>query len=225
MKWFLERIMGRAVCFAGGGGGAERIITDDMKASAEVAAEQWNRYQDFYVPFEKKFMDDVTRDPAQTEATLKGQVNADMMQAASKVAPVDPVRGMPALSPSAMTKGLSKGFGTARTAAVNQQQTGLNTAIAMGRGQAVQAMTTQQQLAEQSGQTALQESINSAQNDMANRGAMFKGIGMAAGLAGSATSSALAAPVAAPGAGVGGTHGFFGSPSIGVTYQNPYYSG
>lgn len=166
------------------GGGAERIITDDMKASAEVAAEQWNRYQDFYVPFEKEFMADVTKDPAQTESTLKGQVNADMMQAAAKTAPVDPVRGMPALSSGAMTKGLSKGFGTARTAAVDQQQQGLNTAIAMGRGQAVQAMTTQQQLAEQSGQTALQESISSAQNDMASRGAMFKGIGMAAGLAG-----------------------------------------
>ena len=63
-----------------GGGGAERIITEDMRAAAEVATSQWTDYQTRFVPFENKFKADMERDPSTQQAALRGKVNADLAQ-------------------------------------------------------------------------------------------------------------------------------------------------
>ncbi|MGL4678616.1 MAG: hypothetical protein ACRCWC_04450, partial [Plesiomonas shigelloides] len=165
MLWFLERVMQRAVCCKSSGGGVERIITDDMRASAEVSASQWNDYQTRFAPFEQKFMNDVTRGAENTTDKIQGQVNADVQQKiAAKSGPqagFDPSRGS-AISTSAIGKGLAAGNVQAQKAVTDQQAQHLSTVVGMGRGQAVEAVGTMSDLAESSGKAALTRSIADA---------------------------------------------------------------
>lgn len=171
----------------GGGGSVERIITDDMRASAEVSAAQWNDYQTRFAPFEQKFMDDVTRDQAGTLNKIQGQTNADLQQkvAASSgpQAGFDPSRGS-TVSASAVAKGLSAGFTEAQKGVNDQQAQNLATVVGMGRGQAVDAVGTMSDLAASSGQAALTRSIADATESMNERGATMSLIGSGLGAAG-----------------------------------------
>ena len=169
------------------GGSVDRIITDDMRASAEVSAEQWNDYQDRFAPFEGKFMDDVLRDTTDTKNKIQGQTNADMMQAvASKTGPTagfDPSRGS-AVSTSAIGKGLSTGMTQAQAVVGNQQVNNLNTVIGMGRGQAIDAVGTMRDMASVSGEVALKRAETDAVSSMNERGATMSLIGSGLGAAG-----------------------------------------
>jgi len=56
------------------GGSSKPIITEDMRAAAEVATSQWNDYQTRLRPFEDKFAADMTRDPSTQQAALRSKV-------------------------------------------------------------------------------------------------------------------------------------------------------
>lgn len=126
----------------GGGGGSsapQRIITDDMHAAAQVATEQWNDYQTRFAPFENKFIESATKDPAIKTSAMQGMTNADIAQQVGKV-PMAP-------SPMALHRISQSGgsaTGNAQTnaalAAKTGQVQGLQTSVAMGRGQAVDAV-------------------------------------------------------------------------------------
>lgn len=186
MRWSCERCMTGSVCFKGDSGSVDRIITDDMRASAEVSAAQWNDYQDRFAPFEQKFMDDVLRDTKDTQNKIQGQTNADVMQAmASKTGPVagfDPSRGS-TVSTSAIAKGLSTGMTQAQAAVGNQQVNNMNTVIGMGRGQAIDSVGTMSDLASVSGDVALKRAEADATSSMNERGANMSMIGAGLGAA------------------------------------------
>lgn len=191
MLWFLDRIMQRCVCYKSGGD-VKPIITEDMRASAEVSSAQWNDYQIRFAPFEQRFMDDVTRDTGTTSKAIQGQVNADLQQKmASKTGPVaghDPSRGG-ALPTTSIAKGLSAGQTQALAAVENQKAQNLNTVVGLGRGQAVDAVSGMSDLAVSSGQTALSRAVSDATDSMNERGATMQLIGQGLGVAGAAGSS------------------------------------
>lgn len=182
-----DRIARVQVHYKDTGGGVERVITDDMRASAEVSAGQWNDYQTRFAPFEQKFMDDVTRDQGATLNKIQGQTNADLQQQIAKsstpAAGVDPSRG-PAISTAAVAKGLSTGFTEAQAGVGNQQAQNLETVVGMGRGQAVDAVGTMSDLAASSGQAALTRTIADASDSMNERGAIMQLAGQGLGVAG-----------------------------------------
>ena len=181
-----DRLCRVMVCYKSDGD-VKPTITEDMRASAEVSAAQWNDYQTRFAPFEQKFMDDVTRDSGNTLNTIKGQVNADLQQkvAASggPTAGFDPSRG-DGMSVTAVGKGLSAGFNAAQKGVGDQQVQNLNTVVGMGRGQAVEAVGGLSDLAVSSGQTALTRSISDATESMNERGARMQLAGQALGTAG-----------------------------------------
>lgn len=191
MLWFLDRIMQRCVAHKGSSE-VKREITDDMRASAEVSAAQWNDYQTRFAPFEQKFMDDVTRDTGNTLDSVQGRTNADVQQKmatqSSPQAGLDPSRGS-TLSTSATGKGLAAGFVAGQKGVEDMQTQNLATVVGMGRGQAVDAVGTMSDLAVSSGQTALNRQISDATESMNERGATMQLIGQGLGAAGAVGSN------------------------------------
>jgi hypothetical protein len=228
MKWFLEKVFERSICYKGGGSGkAERIITDDQVAMAEVAAEQWNDYQKRYVPFENKFIEEANKPGETRQQAVRGMVNADIQQQVARVEPVNPNRGM---SPGdeidrAAAKAKAAGFVDGTENAIDAEAQGLGTVVALGRGQQVEAMQGLTEQASTSGQVANAKMMNEVNSSINERGRVMGNVGSAMGMAAAAVKGGMSSPVDAPGAGTGGTYGKFGSPSVGVEYNNPYYAG
>lgn len=171
------------MCGGGEGGGALRIITDDMVAAAEIGVRQWNDYQTRMVPFENKFIQDVTRDPGVTSDKVQGMVGADMAQKTSPAAiTVNPIHsGAP---PVVTGRSLATGMTDARQGALDRTAQGMGTAVAMGRGQQVEALNGMTDLAATSGQIASQKAITDSQVAIKNRGDTFGMIGTAIGAGG-----------------------------------------
>lgn len=161
MMWTFERMFGRAICFKGGGGGATRIITDDMVAEAEVATKEWNRYVTDHLPMERLFVADKTAGNEQDQFALRGQINADLAQAAKGLGTVSAgANPQQTLTGKAVAgAGLAKQAAGALTdvtqKAEDREVQDLGTVVAMGRGQAVEAQEGIGGLAESSAQAAL----------------------------------------------------------------------
>lgn len=217
MNWPGERVH---VCYKSSGGGGARIITDDMRAAAEVATKQWNDYQSRFVPFEKKFIADmVGRDDTEK---LQGIVGADIAQKVR--APKDPrTAGLP--SSGAVDQAITGGLTDARAGALDRKAKGMDTVVAMGRGQQTEALNGLTEQAITSGQVASSRAATATRAATAERGQTFGLIGSGLGVVGAVGSNMNRPPVNAPGARVDRTYGEFGSPEVGVEYINPYYSG
>ena len=195
------------VHFKAGSSGPTRIITEDMKAAAEVATKQWNDYQTRFSPFENKFIADVNKDPAADNAKVQGMVNADLAQKAPAPA-VNPIKGM---APPTTGRALAAGLTDAAAGAQDRRAQGLGTVVAMGRGQQVEALNGMTDQAITSGMVANQKAITDSRVETAERGQTFgmigSGLGAASGVA--ANYSSAAKPVAsyevAPGQAAGPT--------------------
>ena len=193
MLWFLDRMMQRCVAYKSSGGGAERIITEDMRAAAEVATEQWNDYQSRFAPFENKFKADMEKDPTTQQAALRGKVSADLAQKAATAVAIpagaDPTKALTAsaINRNEVGKAAASGSASVTQGALNRQAQGLNTVVAMGRGQATDALQTQSALAESSAQAALTDAKTNMQDRWANEAMtaslISKGVGAAGGVA------------------------------------------
>lgn len=194
MKWFIDRILARAVCFKGGGGGAQRIITEDQVAAAEVAAKQWNDYQTRYVPFEKKFIEQQGQPVEGKQATGRGMVNADLQQNIAKVPPINPNLGMAYTGsvPITSAKARAGGMADVSQGAVDGQTQGLSTVVALGRGQQVEALQGISEQAATSGQIANAKMLNDVESGINERGRIMGNVGSAVGMAAGAAKAGMA---------------------------------
>lgn len=169
------------VNFKGGGGGPTRIITEDMKAAAEVATKQWNDYQTRFAPFENKFFEDITKDSSVVAGKVTGMTNADLAQKNAKAA-LNPNQIMPGASKfAAQGSGMAAGALGAQNLAKKQQVEGLQTSVAMGRGQAIDSVKSMTDRAIQSSQIAQEKQRNDIEMDSARSAMAWNTAGSMAG--------------------------------------------
>jgi len=157
----------------GGGGGSTTIEdTASQKALASIAARRFNLYQQYYVPLENQFIQDVfsMADPTAYE-NVSGFVNAlqqpqfqqarrDMERAAFAQG-VDPTsgqyRGTTAAMGQAQARGMGIGTAEALSGQTDRYYQGLQNIIAMGQGQAGQAIAGLSDVGELAGKRAAAE--------------------------------------------------------------------
>lgn len=137
----------------GGGGSAQIKETADEREMARIAAEQWNIYQQHYVPLENFYMQKVfeTRSPAQygaarsmAQAEYSDAFAPEMQKYQGGLVQrgANPNSGAfesPALE-KAYAASVGKGMANAQIANTNRFYRGLEGVIAMGRGQSGSAM-------------------------------------------------------------------------------------
>jgi hypothetical protein len=194
MKWTFCRVCDfyAVARFKGAGGGAQRIITDDMREEAKIATEEWNRYVSDHLPMEQKFIAAKTKGTEVQQSGLRGQVNADIAQAAKGgltiPAGADPSQSFMKQA-GAMTS-LAKTTAGALTDVTQKAQDreiqDLGTVVAMGRGQAVEAQGGISGLAESSAASALTKARSEQQARFAEEQGQAKliGSGLNAAMAG-----------------------------------------
>lgn len=140
---------------SGGGGSTEIKDTASQKKLAEIAARRFNLYQQYYVPLENQFIADVysMMDPSAFQS-VEGLVSAVMQpefQAARRnleqqafAQGMDPTSGQYQARASEMQQAQAQGMGRGVAQGLSQQvdryYQGMQNIVAMGQGQAGQAM-------------------------------------------------------------------------------------
>ncbi len=180
----------------GGGGSTQIKDSASQKALASIAAQRFNLYQQYYVPLENQYMSDVfaMKSPAAFK-DVEGFVNAvqqpefqrgrrEMQQRAFAMG-ADPTSGQYQAAASAMTQaqatGMGRGTAEALSGQVDRYYQGMQNIIAMGQGQAGQAMAglgDVASLAQQRSQAIAQESLG---RYTSNLGALGTGAGLGYG--------------------------------------------
>jgi hypothetical protein len=175
-------------------GGGDTSIPDNPyeDALSNISKAKWNDYKSRYIPFENKWIADVTADPTARIRTVEGQTNANMEQQTSSMTnpqAINPNTGA-FKSNQAMSKvgeATGEAVGEAGQSAKNMQVQGEEAAVALGRGDSTNAEISYGNLA----QNASQNAINTAYTDFGNMASMSQGIGQAAGMGVSALSPLL----------------------------------
>lgn len=140
---------------SGGGGSTEIKDTASQKKLAEIAARRFNLYQQYYVPLENQYMSDVfsMMDPSAFKS-IEGFVTALQqpefqsarrnMQQQAFARGMDPTSGQyqarAAQMQQAQAEGMGRGTAEALSGQVDRYYQGMQNIIAMGQGQAGQAM-------------------------------------------------------------------------------------
>ena len=130
---------------SGGGGSGKIKDTEAQKALASIAAKRFNLYQQFYVPLENQFMSSVFEMTSpESFQNVEGYINALQqpefqaarrnMQQAAFTSGVDPTSGQ------YQARGMSQGAAEGLSAQLDRYYQGMQNIIAMGQGQAGQAM-------------------------------------------------------------------------------------
>jgi len=170
-------------CCGGGGGSTSVPETPYEIELANISKAKWADYKSRYIPFENKWISDVTQDPTARAAKVEGETNANMAQQAQNMtspSAIDPNTGA-VKSGRAMSK-VGEASGEAEAsggqAARNQQVAGEEAAVALGRGTSSNAELGYGNLAA----NASQQAINTSYNDFRDMAAMSQGIGQAAGM-------------------------------------------
>jgi len=178
---------------SGGGGSTKIKDTKAQKALASIAAQRFNLYQQYYVPLENQYMSDVfaMKSPAAFE-NVEGFVNAlqqpefqagrrQMQQRAFSMG-ADPTSGQYQAAASQMqqaqAQGMGRGTAEALSGQVDRYYQGMQNIIAMGQGQAGQAMSGLGDV----GALGLERSKAIASRDMSSYTSGLGAIGTAAGL-------------------------------------------
>ena len=166
-----------------GGGTPEHEETPYEIALANISKQKWQDYKQRYIPFENKWIADVTQDPTARIEAVEGQTNANMAQQANAMTnpqAIDPNTGA-VKSGRAMSKigeATGKAIAEGGQAAKNRQVAGEEAAVALGRGTSTNAELGYGTLA----QNASQEAINTSYNDFRDMSSLGHGIGQAAGM-------------------------------------------
>lgn len=141
---------------SGGSGSTTIKDTAQQKALASIAAQRYNLYQQYYVPLENQFMSDVYNIISpESFQSVEGFVTAMQqpeMQAGRRQlqqqafqAGVDPQSGQYQARAEQMTQaqaaGMGRGTAEALSGQVDRYYQGMQNIIAMGQGQAGQAMS------------------------------------------------------------------------------------
>ena len=178
---------------SGGGGSTEIKDTPAQKKLASIAAQRFNLYQQYYVPLENQFMSDVAgmMDPTAFE-NVEGFVNAlqqpefqaatrNMQQQAFAMG-ADPTSGQYQARASQMQQAQARGMGLGTSQALSGQvdryYQGMQNIIAMGQGQAGQAIAGLADV----GSLAQQRAAAEAKTSFSNYLGRQQAIGSAAGL-------------------------------------------
>lgn len=153
-----------------GGGGGEIEETQAEKDHAQVAAEQWNDYQTRFVPFENKYIADVTGDPSIKADVVGGRVNADIAAQNSGAIPVGGINKVNAIASGYDTPKMAaagaKAMVDAGTRTRDTQVQGMLSAVNIGRGQASSAIDSMGAIAGNAADEA-QTNASAAYNDQA----------------------------------------------------------
>lgn len=176
-----------------GGGSTEIKDTASQKALASIAAQRYNLYQQYYVPLENQYMSDVfaMKSPAAFK-DVAGFVNAiqqpefqagrRQMQQQAFAMGADPTSGQyqarAAQMQQAQAAGMGRGTAEALSGQVDRYYQGMQNIIAMGQGQAGQAMAGLGDV----GALGLDRAKSIAQQGMSRYQSALGGLGTAAGL-------------------------------------------
>lgn len=182
---------------SGGGGSTEIKDTPAQKALASIAAKRFNLYQQYYVPLENQFMSDVASmmDPAAFE-NVEGFVTAiqqpefqaarrNMQQQAFAMG-ADPTSGQYQGRASQMQQAQARGMGLGTTEALSGQvdryYQGMQNIVAMGQGQAGQAIAGLGDVANIAQQRAAAEAKTSFSNYLGRQQLIGSAVGTGVGL-------------------------------------------
>ncbi|MBM7455163.1 hypothetical protein HNR62_001023 [Oceanisphaera litoralis] len=199
----------------GGGGGSNEVReTAQQQAAAEVAAKQWNMYQQELKPFENLFMDKVSDlNKGQEYDQLAGEAGLGYASSFGKArsqagdelaaAGVDPTSGkyqsiMDELTGDQMV-GQADTVARAQTSQQDKYVAGLKDIAAIGQGQKAEAMQGYQNISAMAHNKASAEAQMAHQKKLSSRAATA---GLVGSLAGAATSYGLGqakAPAMSPG--------------------------
>ena len=173
-----------------GGGSSEAKETSEQKELGKVAAEEWNRNQDVFVPMQNEYIkyansmgDEVFYNKVADDTSLAFNKNfGEAQQQTDKnlaAAGVDPTSGKAASAQSELIESRLANENQATSQGQHDQTqayTGsLANVAAMGRGQQTQAINSLQDVASASGQRARNDAINKA-NEVSPVGAAL-GVG------------------------------------------------
>lgn len=163
-----------------GGGSNEIPQTEQDRALAEKAAEEYKIYREKYQPVMQKFIEDeVYFDPA-VEDKLAGQTNADVMQKFSgATGMIDPATGQ--VSGGAGTVAADAQVKT-RQAVRNMRVKGMAGMAEMGRTGATDVNTSMANLAKDSTKAAIDSGKASFESDVAKENATTSAMGSAGGM-------------------------------------------
>jgi hypothetical protein len=182
---------------SGGGGSTEIKDTASQKALASIAAQRFNLYQQYYRPLENEFMSQVAamKDPSAFES-VEGYVNAlqqpefqaaraNMQQQAFAMG-ADPTSGQYQARASQMQQAQARGMGLGTTEALSGQvdryYQGMQNIIAMGQGQAGQAISGISEVGKLAQQRGIAEAKQSFQKGQAGQAVIGQGLGFGTGL-------------------------------------------
>lgn len=162
----------------GKGGGIE--VTDEERANAEVAAENWNHYVTDLKPAVEDYVSDVRGDVSGRVEKGKGMGNADLMQ---KV-------GSPRLNPNKAGSGVADKVMTAKSGMELAVTSGVNALHAAdlqgvldaGKGKASTARAGMADIASLAAREALNENELDYNSDVSTGRTIASGVGMAAGM-------------------------------------------
>jgi len=164
--------------------------TSQQIALSKVATEQWNRYQDVFVPHTNAYLKDVAGFNAKTgkfepireeikQGKVSGQINATLAQnTPTTAAPgVDPSRGNYVVGNPDAAKAAAKVQVKGVQSAKDRQITEMMKAVTLGRGQADESQSGMGDLAKQ----AVEDQISDVNAARQTQNAITSSIGTAAG--------------------------------------------
>jgi hypothetical protein len=182
---------------SGGGGSTEIKDTKAQKALASIAAQRFNLYQQYYKPLENEFIANVAamKDPEAFES-VEGFVNAQQQpqfQAARKqmqqqlfAQGQDPTSGQYQALAGQMQQAQARGMGLGTTEALSGQldryYQGMQNIVAMGQGQAGQAISGISDVGALAQKRAISEAQSSFQRNQGTQSILGSAIGTGAGL-------------------------------------------
>lgn len=182
---------------SGGSGSTTIQDTAQQKALASIAAQRYNLYQQYYVPLENEYIKNIQAmtDPAAFES-VEGYVTAmqqPQMQAArvgldqqAFQRGIDPQSGQYQARAEQLSRGQARGMGLGTAEALSGQvdryYQGLQNVIAMGQGQAGQAVAGMADVAELGQRRAISEAQSAFTRGQAQQSIIGTGLGFGAGL-------------------------------------------
>ena len=180
-----------------GGGSTTIKDTKSQKALASIAAKRFNLYQQYYVPLENQFMSDVAGmvDPTAFES-VEGFVNSIQqpefqaarrgMQQQAFAMGADPTSGQyqaaAAQAQQAQAKGMGLGTAEGLSGQVDRYYQGMQNIIAMGQGQAGQAIAGLGDVGNIAQQRAAAEAKTSFSNYLGRQQLIGSAVGTGVGL-------------------------------------------
>lgn len=149
--------------------------TEQERSAAELGVNQWNDYQERYVPLENQYIQQIQNMPSKA-GELAGIANADVMQANPAL---DMRAGLGQLKDAHFNTGTQLGLATGKAAqsASDTQLRGLLKMSAYGRGLADTANNSLYS----AGQTATQSAISQSKSQQQSSNAWLEGVGLIAG--------------------------------------------